>query len=180
MPKLIPCLLLPLTAFSLVGLGQISRARACSAPIRGLVGTREMIPGDGSTGVPTNVRIVLGYETTSPGITDHPRLQTADGDEVPMTVTQPLDDVTSMRSLQTFVMVPAAPLQPSTKYTVLSDIGPVPCVQNQFSTGMGSTPLCFAGSDGGDCQLHHGPRAGQRGTRACRHPDLHHGYELLV
>lgn len=146
MVKFIAYLLPSLTMLPLVCLARVSNVHACFV-IPGIVDSRQTIPADGSTGVPTNVRIVLAYNATSPGVTDRPRLQSADGVEITVDVTQPLNRSSTTPNLQTFVMVPAAPLAPNTKYKVLSDFGTVPC--QMHSMGTGGTPPCFAGIDGG-------------------------------
>src|SRR5512140_37797 len=104
-------------------------AHACEASSLGLVSKRNVIPPDGTAGVPTNARVIVSYAGL---IGDHPRLQTSDGAQVAVGVSSPTSG--------TYVITPSATLTPNTTYQVLSDYGQVPCTFGQSSNT--AVPLC--------------------------------------
>lgn len=141
---------LPISLVIVSNLASASRAWACSLPIPGLVNQRRILPADGATGVPTNVHMVLTYESTSSGLNDHPRLQTAGGDEVPVTVSVMSNSGFGPTYSVAYSVVPTAALLPNTTYQLLSDFSQVPCAQNgTVAAGISSTPWCFPVIDGG-------------------------------
>lgn len=149
MTKLACSSLVTLSAFTAVAFVQESRARACSAPLPGVVTTRQIIPADGSTDVPTNARILISYEGSSGGVPDHPNLRGPDGADVPATFSIPVGS-SGIPSRATYLLVPSAPLKANTRYTVLSDYAQLPCVENNLAIiGAGSNPMCFPTTDGG-------------------------------
>ncbi len=150
MTKLIGPAAVFLSTIAAVGFVHETGVRACSAPLPGVVSTRQVIPADGSTNVPSNARVILSYEGTSGGVPDHPKLRAPDGTDVPVTVSTPVN-TPGIPSLATYVLVPGAPLKENTTYTVLSDYAQLPCVQNNLAiVGAGGNPTCFPTLDGGD------------------------------
>jgi hypothetical protein len=97
-------------------------ARACSPPEQG-VSSREVLPGDGATGVPRNARITVRYDAYQAEPQGTLSLRAQGGEPVAVTVTSPRDRGVTAQ------LTPTAPLAPSTTYEVLDTLT-VPC--NQF------------------------------------------------
>ena len=119
-------------------------ARACSGSSPGNVTSRLVIPADGAVSVPTNAKIVVTYVSladTHP-LADHLALKTAGGVSVPVTISEPVANPSGYLIQKVFVLAPAAPLQPSTKYEVYSDIPTLPCDQNEYRMSTSSHPAC--------------------------------------
>src|SRR5512137_2659098 len=122
-----------------VALAQLGarETQACEASSLSLVSKRNVIPPDGTTGVPTNARVIISYAGL---IGDHPKLRASTGAEIAVVVSSLVSG--------TYVIAPAAALAPNTTYRVLSDYGQVPCTFGQSSNA--AVPLCSVGSaDGG-------------------------------
>jgi hypothetical protein len=126
-------------------------AQACSGSPPGNVSSRLVIPADGATSVPTNVQIVVTYLSLSDThpMADHLALKTAGGASVPVTISQPVSNTSGYLIQKVFVLVPTAPLQPNTSYSVFSDIATLPCDQNDYRMSGSPHPPCTALPDGG-------------------------------
>jgi MYXO-CTERM domain-containing protein len=132
-------------------LGTAERARACTPPPP--FGPIGVIPGDGATGVPTNVKVRLRYNGMpyAPEATDV-IVRPVGGQAVAATVTSR----TGGNFRKSLLIVPEAPLAPNTPYEVAGRIkpscqtdciSPTHVVYVTFTTGAGpdTTPPTFAG-----------------------------------
>jgi hypothetical protein len=145
--------LVGLSCLSLVAVCPVPSAEACSFPRPGTIFSRAVSPSDGATGVPTNVKLVVVYQTMGSPIADHLRLQASNGAEVDLQVTQPEKQSSASGLRQTSVLTPTKLLNANVQYQLLSDISQVPCIPNELlSTSGGSYPACLpvaGGADGG-------------------------------
>jgi hypothetical protein len=150
MTRLTISLLCSGSVLALVSMTHLVPAQACSGGLRGMILSRQAVPADGSTAVPTNARVYVSYSAYSPGVNDTLRLQATDGTDVAAIVSQPLNTPSGNTYNQTLMLVPSAPLQPNTKYRLLSTISQVPCLQDPSSGVLSQRHV--AASHG-----HHGP-----------------------
>lgn len=132
-------------------------AHACSPPPA--IGSRIILPGDGATNVPTNVRVALEYDGTSsrPELAEV-QIQPVGGQPVAVTAQRGLTN----HPFRFLVFVrPTTPLAANTTFQILTHIPGVPCgsescitttfsVAATFTTGSGpdTVPPTYAGLSG--------------------------------
>lgn len=122
------------------------RAHACEPPLA--IGSRDILPGDGATNVPTNVRVALQYHGSSsrPELADV-QIQPVGGQPVAVTAERGLTNH-PFRFL-TFVR-PTAPLAANTTFQVLTRIPGVPCGSESCITSTYSVAATFTTGGGPD------------------------------
>ena len=135
---LVPVAALAATVSGVGGLAP-SVARACSAPEAAIVG-RDMFPQPASTGVPTNVRVIVSYDAGGnygppadagdPGFGPDLELRRKTGTAGADVAVdkQAIDTSLSWwRRRTSIVMTPAQPLAPATEYEVVDRRPNIPC-----------------------------------------------------
>lgn len=121
-------------------------AHACSPPQA--IGSRDILPGDGATNVPTNVRVALEYHgsSSSPELAEV-QIQPVGGQPVAVTADRGL---TNHRFRFLVFVRPTAPLAANTTFQILTRVPSVPCGSEPCTTTTFSVAATFTTGSGPD------------------------------
>ena len=118
-----------------------AQVRACS-PIQQGIFSRSLFPPAGTTGVPTNVRVVVRYGATrfydfrgmpaTPGLAPILELRTKAGAPVAASRDSVVTGPTIYQRQVAVVLTPAQPLAPATEYEVVDRRPNIPCGPNRL------------------------------------------------
>jgi hypothetical protein len=106
---------------TLLTIVDVEPADACSPPPDSIVG-RSVVPEDGATGVPTNARVLIQYESGLGPPTSALELRALGGACVAFT-----EQTTNAHGAAMRILVPTGDLAPATTYEVLDTLDPQTC-----------------------------------------------------